>query len=345
MRHKIIFSLFTLVCTNLQAQENNKRPIEFNDLYSGEFRSKVISSVNWYDTNSYVTRKEGAQGYGIYEVVFDTSGDEISSSDIFLGSNSFDNAKVSYKVYGEFVAYKKNYRKKWRYSGLYDYQITQIGSSQVLASINDVQYLTFNGAELSTGKAYFLFVQNNDLFVLNLKISEAGDKIEAATLPVTNHGEKEKIFNGIPDWVYEEEVIGTDHLAYFAPGKAGQQWIVYVRSDDTKVEHIQYQTYGQSENNREIDIYPKMEDIAYPKPDTENPLLKVYAVNLDRLFGLELDENGERWSMQMSQFLCNGNSNYPPYSDTAGVFNNLKTGPKTGTQIWNLTGPVFGFGL
>ena len=108
---------------------------------------------------------------------------------------------------------------------------------------------------------------NNDLFL--------GDEY-GETYQITSTGEKETIFNGKPDWVYEEEVVGTDNLLHW--GSDGE-FLVYVVLDDSKVEHVEYQKY-----NSASDSYPEMVDIAYPKAGQQNPIPIVKVVNVKKVF-------------------------------------------------------------
>ena len=44
-----------------------------------------------------------------------------------------------------------------------------------------------------------------------------GSFVASEIVPVTSNGETERIFNGRPDWVYEEEVIGDSKMFYWSP--------------------------------------------------------------------------------------------------------------------------------
>ena len=64
---------------------------------------------------------------------------------------------------------------------------------------------------------------------------------ENTDLPVTNDGKDGVIFNGIPDWVYEEDVLRTNNAIHGSPN-AGK--IAYARFDDSHVPEFQYPVYG-----------------------------------------------------------------------------------------------------
>ena len=90
--------------------------------------------------------------------------------------------------------------KKWRHSYTADWDVYQIENEAPiqLGQIIEAQYFSF-----SKNSDRWAYVMNNDIFVSDRSSGHFG-------IQATSTGEKEKIFNGIPDWVYEEEVVGTN---------------------------------------------------------------------------------------------------------------------------------------
>ena len=58
---------------------------------------------------------------------------------------------------------------------------------------------------------------------------------------ITLDGEVRVIFNGIPDWVYEEEILKTNSAMYFNP--SGSK-MAFAKFNDTLVEEYIYTKYG-----------------------------------------------------------------------------------------------------
>lgn len=72
-----------------------------------------------------------------------------------------------------------------------------------------------------------------------------------ASIRVTTDG-SETVFNGVPDWVYEEEVYGTDSVLWWSPdGKS----LAYLRSDETVVKNYRLQYYNPSGNAFDVHQY------------------------------------------------------------------------------------------
>lgn len=76
-------------------------------------------------------------------------------------------------------------------------------------------------------------------------------------------------FNGVPDWVYEEEIIEGRHTTWFSPDG---EYIAFLSFDETGVETFTVPYYM---NNRAIPpLYPRELKIRYPKVGSTNPRVK-----------------------------------------------------------------------
>ena len=60
-------------------------------------------------------------------------------------------------------------------------------------------------------------------------------------ITITESGEVDNVFNGIPDWVYEEEVLGVNYAHYL--NDIGDT-VAYAQFNDTLVRDFQYPFYG-----------------------------------------------------------------------------------------------------
>ncbi|XP_056227008.1 prolyl endopeptidase FAP-like isoform X2 [Seriola aureovittata] len=96
----------------------------------------------------------------------------------------------------------------------------------------------------------------------------------SARQQVTFNGEDNWLLNGIPDWVYEEEMFSTNQGLWWSPG--GGEHVAYAEFNDTEVRNIEYTWYGAKQ-------YPSTVSIAYPKPGTPNRVVKLFVVNTDNV--------------------------------------------------------------
>ena len=76
---------------------------------------------------------------------------------------------------------------------------------------------------------------------------------------LTDTGRDSEFFNGVPDWVFEEEVLEDGKAVWWSPD--GMK-LVFAAFNDTGVEKIFLKDYGSW---KRIDLYPLIEEIAYPK--------------------------------------------------------------------------------
>ena len=111
------------------------------------------------------------------------------------------------------------------------------------------------------GKKVAYGFQNN-LFVKDLETNQ--------TTQITFDGEKNKIINGITDWVYEEEFSFVRAFEWNADGTH----IAFIRFDETLVPEFSMDMYGTG-------LYPDQSVFKYPKAGEPNAIvsLHIYDVN------------------------------------------------------------------
>lgn len=90
------------------------------------------------------------------------------------------------------------------------------------------------------------FVEGNNLFVL------PGDNLHGRPIQVTQDG-SEVVFNGVPDWVYEEEVFETDSTMWWSPDGST---VAFLRMDEADVKNYKLQYYNPSDDAFEPHQYP-----------------------------------------------------------------------------------------
>lgn len=84
-----------------------------------------------------------------------------------------------------------------------------------------------------------------------------------------------EIYNGVPDWVYEEEVFGTNNALWWSP-EATHLAVGFF--NDVQVSTYKYAIYEKDFHSQQHQQYPIDINLKYPKPGTNNPLvsLKVF---------------------------------------------------------------------
>lgn len=144
----------------------------------------------------------------------------------------------------------------YRHSSLNKFYIYDITSKQMkLISDQKLQEAT-----LSPNGQFVGYINKNNLFVKDLSTN-----IETA---VTNDGEKNKIINGIPDWVYEEEFSFSKAFEW----STDNNYIAYLKFDETDVKEFSMPIYKG--------LYPDTYRYKYPKAGENNSKVSLHIYQL-----------------------------------------------------------------
>ncbi|UZJ54602.1 hypothetical protein CBS101457_003922 [Exobasidium rhododendri] len=158
-------------------------------------------------------------------------------------------------------------KAQWRYSSFSKVWIHSIAEKKT----TQIGYKAFDTASISTahwskGETHVSFVEGNNLYII-----KDPDQPTLIT-PVTTTG-NQNIFNGVPDWVYEEEVFSGDTAHWWSPdGKR----VLYLELDETQVKTYSFPIYNPTNINGKASLYPQSVNMKYPKPGTPNPVVSVY---------------------------------------------------------------------
>lgn len=162
----------------------------------------------------------------------------------------------------EWALLKTNSEKQWRHSSWATYW---------LYNIKDRRYASL-GSGISVclwlpDLKHVAYVKNNDIHLHDVE----ADKSKRVT-----HDGGAQIFNGKPDWVYEEEVWSSDVAMWWAPNS---QKLAFVRSDDTKVPIYPLELFVERQKGK-VEAYPKVNYLKYPKAGARNPTVSVIVFDI-----------------------------------------------------------------
>ena len=114
---------------------------------------------------------------------------------------------------------------------------------------------------LSPDGSQVAYVFNNNLYVKDLKSNRKKQ--------ITFDGQKNKIINGITDWVYEEEFAFVRAYEWNSDGNK----IAFLRFDETSVPEFSMDVYGQ-------DLYQTQQVFKYPKAGEQNAVVSLHIYNI-----------------------------------------------------------------
>lgn len=154
----------------------------------------------------------------------------------------------------------------YRYSYIADYYVYDVKSQRITK-------LTDEGGEeiatLSPDNQKVAFVKNNNVYIKNLA--------NGSITTVTTDGEKNKIINGVPDWVYQEE-FGILNSLKWSPSS---NTLAFIRFDESQVPMYSMTMYeGDCHPNKDYSLYPGSYDYKYPVAGEKNSVVSVMAYDL-----------------------------------------------------------------
>lgn len=179
---------------------------------------------------------------------------------------------------------------------------------------NTISSLSENGrqqlATFSPQGEKIAFVRKNNIFI--------SDLISNEEIQVTNDGEFNKIINGAPDWVYEEEFEFNKAFEWSPDG----QKIAFIKFDESRVKEFHMTMFaGQAPHLKKNDLYPEDRHWKYPKAGEDNSIVSVHVYHLDNENTVEVDVGEEtdqyipriRWTQDpevLSVFRLNRHQNF-----------------------------------
>lgn len=130
------------------------------------------------------------------------------------------------------------------------------------------------------------FVRDNNIFLVKLLFNNAESQI-------TKDGEFNKIINGKPDWVYEEEFEFNCAFDF----SADSEMLAWIRFDESQVNTFSFPVYaGEAPRNQQYNLYPGAYTFKYPKAGEKNSDVSVHTFDIksrvERKMDLPLDPDG-----------------------------------------------------
>lgn len=126
------------------------------------------------------------------------------------------------------------------------------------------------------------FVRENNIFIKNLRFGSESQ--------VTFDGQKNKIINGAPDWVYEEE-FEFNKAIWWSPDN---KFLAFLRFDESNVPDYTMMMYaGEKPRYEQYKLYPGEVTFKYPKAGENNSIVQamVYEIRSKTSIPLNLGQD------------------------------------------------------
>ena len=263
---KKFFLFFTLFMAAVAVSASEK--IAISDIAGGKFAARYVSGIRPIPGTSLYARissdgkqiveysfKTGKQTRVLFDVA-NTMGSKVSSFDGYVMSP--DGLRMLIQTKTEPI-YRRSFKAQ--------YYIYTIASRKLEPlSVNGPQQVPTwspDGMQVS-------FVRNNNIFLVKLLYDNAESQ-------VTKDGEFNKVINGVPDWVNEEEFGLSSALTFTADGTM----ICWVKYDETDVKTYSLQMFqGHKPALTEYADYPGLYSYKYPKAGQANSNVSVWSYDI-----------------------------------------------------------------
>ncbi|XP_071329669.1 dipeptidyl peptidase 4 [Trachinotus anak] len=249
----VVITLITIPAVYYSKQGGAKRPFTLDDYFNNTIR---WSSYNLY----WISDKEYLHKTTDGNVFLHNA--ETNEKSLYLSNSTFAQVDAShYMLSGDYkyVAFESNFTKKWRHSFTASYSIYDRERSAFVTPANlptFVQYFAW----APTGQKY-VYVSDFNIFLKT--------DVTAEAVQVTHNGKKNEILNGVPDWVYEEEVFASNGAIWWS---INGKYLAYLELNDTEVHKVEFSWYGSEQ-------YPQTVAVPYPKAGSSIPKVKLFVID------------------------------------------------------------------
>ena len=256
--------IFLFSCLFLFTATSQTDSFSLNKIWDGSFRTQGLTALHSMKNGQQYSvlnfdRSTGSTSIDLYDYITFSKVKVIATSKTMEAIPYFTN--YTFSANESKLILETNTESIFRYSVLGNYYVYDIYLEKLdLISEHKIQEPTFSPD--GTKVAYGL---NNNLYVKDL--------ISGDTKQITFDGEKNRIVNGITDWVYEEEFAFVRAFEW----NASSDRIAFIRFDETEVPEFSMDVYG-------TDLYQTQNVFKYPKAGEKNAIVSLhfYDLNTDK---------------------------------------------------------------
>ena len=258
---KLLMMVFALcVCANAYAEDFTLRDAV---LYQGKKGigevSTSIDGESYYQMRGMDKIVKVSFKTGVEQVVFDASTARDCNISQWNGfSMSPDESKILLYANSELI---------YRHSFRADYYVYELRHNKMtkLSKAGGEEIATF-----SPDGRMVAYVHDNNIYIKKL---DYGTEVA-----VTTDGKKNSVINGVPDWVYQEELAMTNSLAWSPDNLT----LSFIRWDESNVKTYPLQMYKSACNPiKANELYPGMYEYKYPKAGCENATVSVISYDVE----------------------------------------------------------------
>ncbi|CAA20138.1 putative dipeptidyl aminopeptidase C2E11.08 [Schizosaccharomyces pombe] len=267
----LIFSLLILYLTisNVSDSPPKRDSLSLDDIVLQKYKPSY-KQVNWIDSQGlkdtflvkYGDLINIQDPYNLNKTLF-------SVSDLVYNGIQLDYDSYSISFDAKYVLVSVNKSQRWRHSSFAQYYLYNTETKDVNMLGQDNEHWTISLAEWSPTGHQLSFVYNNDLYVR---------KNDGNVQRLTYDGTVD-VFNGLTDWIYEEEVLSSPSTIWWSPDS---DKIAFLKLNESEIPTYHYPLYT-AELDPSLPEFDYNKDMAikYPKPGNPNPSVSLFVADLN----------------------------------------------------------------
>nr|XP_061802533.1 inactive dipeptidyl peptidase 10-like [Nerophis lumbriciformis] len=252
-----LITMSVVVLTPADLPGSSKSALTIDDLYSSEFTVHG-PEAKWISDSEVVYRNRDN-----HVVKFDFI---LNETQVLLNNTTFVAFKVvkyslsadlQYALFAYDVKqmYRHSYQASYIVYNLYTREVLELNPPEVPNAV--LQYAAWG----KQGQQLIYIFENNIYYQSDVRSN---------SLRITSSGMEGVIFNGLADWLYEEEILHSHLAHWWSPN--GEK-LAYLTINDTLVPNMALAQFTGS-------TYPRGLQYPYPMAGQKNPLAKLSVVNL-----------------------------------------------------------------
>ncbi|BFZ53651.1 hypothetical protein PYCC9005_000680 [Savitreella phatthalungensis] len=260
------------------------RRLGFEDYRHGQF-SAIMDTVHWTEDGDHdgVYLRQDTDSIQMVNVQTGESHAFVHADDITWQGNTLEFDKYWISPDRAYVLLASKVSRVFRHSFKAQYWLHELASKKTSPLMPGSPDAFIDYAAWSPSGHSLAFVAANNVYV---RTDLEDPEEEPAMVTVDGHA---TVFNGVPDWVYEEEIFQTNSAIWWSPDSSS---FVFMRTDERAVRTYELEYFIGADKDS---LYPDIEPLKYPRPGTSNPVvaLKHYELETGKIRDVPLTADFE----------------------------------------------------
>ncbi|CAF0793607.1 unnamed protein product [Brachionus calyciflorus] len=239
--------------------EFEQKPFSLDDIMYKNFETKRFNGI-WTNDESFVYQTDH---HNLMIFNCKTGKEKVLMSNNTIKQLVGDKFKFSVSNDPTFILIGYDMKNLYRHSIIARYKLFNTISNVSYDVLPTEVYSTdrIQNAVLSSNSRKLAFVYENNIYLME-EFFDGSKKSKK----ITHDGNDSYIYNGITDWLYEEEILYQTNAIWWSPDNYK---LAYIKFNDSMVNFYEFPNYDGTP-------YGKINKIRYPKPDTPNPTARIY---------------------------------------------------------------------